>query len=201
MPNSKVKHIYNTYSVKNLQNFEIGLYKKIKKSIELNNFEKLETIFEPLYFFRLNFRKYFIKRWFLALLSVIPKRGLVIKYKNYLLKALKKLSKKYSLFEFFYKIESKRSNISFETLKKKIAGRTVLIPLPLEPYKQLNAMARLIITSTKIRKEKSFVDRFYNELIDVYKGKGITLNRKITYLKMIKENLINLRFLNAKRRR
>ena len=88
--------------------------------------------------------------------------------------------------------------MTFESFKKKIAGRNFLIPLGLDPYKRINAITKLIISNLKLRKEKGFVNKLYNELIDIFNNKGLSINKRINYTKQLKDLLTNIRFLNEK---
>lgn len=83
-------------------------------------------------------------------------------------------------------------------LKKKLQVEIFLIPLGLDPYKRVNAMSKLIISSLKLRKEKIFVDKLYNELLDVFNNKGLSVTKRLQHTKQLKEILTNIRFLNEK---
>lgn len=143
------------------------------------------------------FETSFIKRWFISFLSVVSRKGSLSKYNNYLLFVFKKLSLNYNLFWFFFKIEQNLF-INFENFKKKIAGRNFLIPLGLDPYKRVNAIVKLIISNLKSRKERLFIDKLYNELLDVFNNKGLSVGKRLQYTKQLKDNLTNIRFLNEK---
>ena len=59
-------------------------------------------------------------------------------------------------------------------------------------------MSKLIITSLKLRKERSFGDKLYNELVDTYNNKGFSIIKKMNYTKQLKDIITNIRFLNEK---
>lgn len=139
----------------------------------------------------------YIRRWVISLLSVISKKGSSIKYNTYIGIVLSKLKQKYNLFNFFSIIEENLT-IVFNTFKKRIAGKNLLIPIGLTNYKRVNAMSKLIITSLKLRKERSFSDKLYNELIDAYNNKGLSIIKKLNYTKQLKDVITNIRFLNEK---
>ena len=139
----------------------------------------------------------YIKRWVVSLLSVISKKSNTIRYNNYIEQVLLKIKRKYNLFEFFSIIE-KNLTIVFHTFKKKIAGKNLSIPIGLNHYKRVNAMSKLIIISLKLRSEKTFSDKLYNELIDVYHNRGFSINKRINYTKQLKDLITNIRFLNEK---
>lgn len=130
-------------------------------------------------------------------MSVISKKGINIKYNNYIEQILLRIKQKYNLFQFFSIIEENLT-IIFNTFKKKIAGKNLLIPIGLTSSKRVNAMSKLIITSLKSRKEKSFLDKLYNELIDSYNNKGLSIIKKLNYTKQLKDIITNIRFLNEK---
>ena len=139
----------------------------------------------------------YIKRWIVSLLSVISKKGNIVKYNTYINNVLIKIKQKYNLFNFFSVIEENLT-IVFNTFKKRIAGKNLLIPIGLTYSKRVNAMSKLIITSLKLRKEKSFSDKLYNELIDSYNNKGLSIMKKLNYTKQLKDIITNIRFLNEK---
>ena len=139
----------------------------------------------------------YIRRWVISLLSVISKKGEVIKYNNYIWSVIKKIKSKYNLFSFFSIIEENLT-IIFDTFKKRIAGKNLLVPTGLTHYKRVNAMSKLIILSLKLRKEKLFVDRLFNELVDAYNNKGLSVSKKLNYTKQLKDIITNIRFLNEK---
>lgn len=139
----------------------------------------------------------YIKRWVVSLLSVISKKGNNIKYNNYIAKVLVRIKQKYNLFQFFSIIEENLT-IIFNTFKKRIAGKNLLIPIGLSSSKRVNAMSKLIITSLKLRKERVFIDKLYNELLDTYNNKGLSIIKKLNYTKQLKDIITNIRFLNEK---
>ena len=59
-------------------------------------------------------------------------------------------------------------------------------------------MSKLVISSLKLRKEKLFVDRLFNELVDAYNNKGLSVSKKLNYTKQLKDIITNIRFLNEK---
>ena len=59
-------------------------------------------------------------------------------------------------------------------------------------------MSKLIISSLKLRKEKVFIDKLYNELVDTYNNKGLSIIKKLNYTKQLKDIITNIRFLNEK---
>ena len=139
----------------------------------------------------------YLKRWLTSLVSVISKKGSVEKYNNYINLVLQKIKKKYNLFNFFSIIEENLT-IVFSTFKKRIAGKNLLVPISLTAYKRVNLMSKLIISSLKLRKERSFSEKLYNELLDVFNNKGISVSKKLNYTKQLREIITNIRFLNEK---
>jgi len=59
-------------------------------------------------------------------------------------------------------------------------------------------MSKLIVSSLKLRKEKLFVDRLFNELVDTYNNKGLSISKRLNYTKQLKDIITNIRFLNEK---
>lgn len=139
----------------------------------------------------------YLKRWITSLVSVISKKGSIEKYNNYINIVIKKIKNKYNLFNFFSVIEANLT-IVFSTFKKKIAGKNLLVPISLTAYKRVNLMSKIIISSLKLRKEKSFIEKLYNELLDILNNKGSSISKKLNYTKQLKDLIINIRFLNEK---
>lgn len=139
----------------------------------------------------------YVRRWVVSLLSVISKKGVVIKYNNYIWSVIKKIKIKYNLFNFFSIIENNLT-IVFDTFKKRIAGKNLLVPIGLTHYKRVNVMSKLVISSLRLRKEKLFIDRLFNELVDAYNNKGLSISKKLNYTKQLKDIITNIRFLNEK---
>ena len=197
MPSISKIYLYENFTVQK----DLEIKQKTKKAIKRlkkkkinykgSNYKKFRNTRDIL------FRRTFVKKWFISFVSVIAKKGISIKYQNYVLLIFQKLNLKYNLFKFFYKLEQNLF-IAFETFKKKIAGKNFLIPLGLDLYKRINSMTKLIISSLKFRKEKKFIDKFYNELIDVFNNKGLSITKRLQYTKQLKEILTNIRFLNEK---
>jgi len=139
----------------------------------------------------------YIKRWVTSILSVISKKGETVKYNNYIWSVINRIKLKYNLFYFFSIIEENLT-IVFDTFKKRIAGKNLLVPTGLTHYKRVNAMSKLIVSSLKLRKEKLFVDRLFNELVDTYNNKGLSISKRLNYTKQLKDIITNIRFLNEK---
>nr|YP_009308426.1 ribosomal protein small subunit 7 [Paramoeba pemaquidensis]AOS85564.1 ribosomal protein small subunit 7 [Paramoeba pemaquidensis] len=178
---------YSLYSAKKIIS-KINKRKLIKSSISKTEYSN--TLIDT---YKVNY----IRRWVISLLSVISKKGSNIKYSTYIGNVLSKIKQKYNLFNFFSIIEENLT-IVFNTFKKRIAGKNLLIPIGLTHYKRVNAMSKLIITSLKLRKERSFSDKLYNELIDAYNNKGLSIIKKLNYTKQLKDVITNIRFLNEK---
>lgn len=77
-----------------------------------------------------------------------------------------------------------------------VAGRKLYIPVILSENKEIMFILRFILLSLKSRSEKTFKDKFLNELFDIFFNKGLSIKRKIQYIKEIKENIHNIRYLN-----
>jgi len=178
---------YSLYKIKQI------LSKINKRKLIKSNLVKSQYANSLVNMYKVNY----IKRWVVSLLSVISKKGINIKYNNYIEQILLRIKQKYNLFQFFSIIEENLT-IIFNTFKKKIAGKNLLIPIGLTSSKRVNAMSKLIITSLKSRKEKSFLDKLYNELIDSYNNKGLSIIKKLNYTKQLKDIITNIRFLNEK---
>jgi ribosomal protein S7 len=178
---------YSLYKIKQILS-KINKRKLIKSSLV-----KMEYANSLISMYKANY----IKRWIISLLSVISKKGSNLKYNNYIDQVLVRIKQKYNLFQFFAIIEENLT-IIFNTFKKRIAGKNLLIPMGLASSKRVNAMSKLIITSLKLRKEKSFIDKLYNELVDTYNNKGLSIVKKLNYTKQLKDIITNIRYLNEK---
>lgn len=49
-----------------------------------------------------------------------------------------------------------------------------------------------------MRKEKSFSDKLFNELVDAYNNKGLSIVKRLNHTKQLKDIITNIRFLNEK---
>lgn len=171
---------------------------------ENNNFYKKKIKGKPKKFSNkllLNNRKmrvvYYIKRWSFAFTSLLISHG-KLKFSQSLVSAIiKKIGKSYNLFNFFLRIE-KNMIIYFNMFKKKIAGKNILIPLGIEPHKRINAIIKIILSVLPQRIESQLGNKLYNELIDIYMNKGLSINYRINYIKQLQVNLGNIRYLNEK---
>lgn len=99
-----------------------------------------------------------------------------------------------NLYFFFKKIEN-HLYMPLKFINKIIAGRKVLIPYRIKKHKEIRYIIKFIIKNLEQRTEKKIIDRLYLELIDIYKKKGISINKHIQFCKELKENLPNVRFL------
>nr|QFQ52413.1 ribosomal protein S7 [Paramoeba aparasomata] len=198
MPSIDKLYLYKNYS--RLKNIELNrrIDKSNKKLLIRKKLDFVPENHKQIQITQIKgFEKNLIKRWFISFVSVVSKKGCLEKYRNYIFLVFKRLNKNFNLFEFFFMLEKKLS-ITFESFKKKIAGRHFLIPIGLDPYKRINAITRLVISSLKLRKERKFVDKLYNELLDIINNQGFSINRRLTYTKQLKDILTNIRFLNEK---
>jgi ribosomal protein S7 len=133
----------------------------------------------------------------MALYNALPKGDSHLKYKIYIEKVIRNIMNKHNLLSFFSIIETHMS-IFFMMFKKKIAGKNLLIPLSVNKSQRLNIISRLIISSLKLRMEQTFVDKLTAELLDIHNKKGLTITKRLNYVKQMKDNLSNIRFLNEK---
>lgn len=135
------------------------------------------------------------KIWLISILKILIKKGNYIKYLNILYKVLNKILIEYKNINNFFDIIDKNMRLPINFIKKKIAGKNVLIPFRVSKNKEIMFSTRIIINSLKLRNEKKISDRLLNELIDLYNKKGNAFKKHIELCKDIKVNSPNLRFL------
>ena len=70
----------------------------------------------------------------------------------------------------------------------RIGGTTYKVPIELLPNKQLSLSLKWIVDSARSRNESSIGLRLGKELVDCYKGEGITMKRREEMHKMAEAN-------------
>lgn len=133
-----------------------------------------------------------------TLLKALIRNGKYNLYYNLINKIIYNLLLKFkNLNKFFKKIEQNLC-VPIRIIKKKIAGRYLLIPFYIKEKKYIKYSIRIIIKSLKLRTEKHLYLKVYNELLDIYNNKGISIKNKIDLCKEFKKNISNIRLLKFK---
>jgi len=135
------------------------------------------------------------KIWLISILKILVKKGNYIKYLNILYKILYNILIEYKDINKFFIIIDKNICLPINFIKKRIAGKNIMIPYKINENKKINLSVRIIINSLKFRNEKKLSNRLLNELIDIYNNRGISIKKRIEICKDIKLNSPNLRFL------
>lgn len=178
----------------------LKLFKKIRKeeiliesSLILNGNNFLLT--ENFNFFEVTSDP-FLKKWVFSLLKILIKDGKKKKAIYFLKYIIVNLKKKFlDLKIFFLKIKN-NMHLPLKMRMRIVAGRKVYIPVILYEDKEIMFILRFIFLSSKLRNEKMFENRILNELFDVFDNKGFSIKKKIQYIKDLKENIPNIRYLN-----
>lgn len=138
------------------------------------------------------------KIWLLTLLKALIRNGKYNLYYRLMNKVIHDLLLKFkNLNEFFSVIEDNLC-VPIRMIKKKIAGRYLLIPFYIKGKKYIKYSIQIIMKSLKLRTEQQLYLKIYNELLDIYNNKGISVKNKINLCNEFKTNAANLRLLKFK---
>lgn len=217
-----IKNLYNLFKRKSLKKKLKNIYKNVISKKFIHRFflihyyynkrfhrrvdfiRKKELFFYKIHFYDLKANT-FIKNIISLILKKLALKGnssFISKIFLLIFKVLKK--KKIYLYKFFKVIYS-RLFFPISLFKKKIAGRTMLVPNPYNKNfikKHLLISTQVLKNSIKQRNEVHFGVRFHFELMDIYYGKScISLKKIAENFLLVKNNLINMRFLKRKKRR
>lgn len=137
-----------------------------------------------------------IRKWTYSLMKILIKNGKKRKVFLILNYIFLKIKKKVKNLKFFFLKIKKNMHLPLKLRLRIVAGRKLYIPVVLFEKKEIMFILRFILLSLKNRTEKSFKDKLFNELFDVFLNKGLSIKKKQQYNKEIKENIHNIRYLN-----
>lgn len=122
------------------------------------------------------------------------KQGKKIKYINYLNNVLYMIFQNLKLNPYYVLLKAV-NNVSplVKLKKKKIAGRYVSIPINLSKKQSISYGINLILLS--LSKNNSLEISLYNEIVNSYYNKSLSLKKREDLYKLCLENKHNIRFI------
>lgn len=106
------------------------------------------------------------------------------------------------LYEAFNKVEAKTGNSAMEVFDqainnimpvlelkvRRIGGANYQVPVEVSPERRMTLGLRWLVNYSRLRNEKSMVDRLANEIIDASNGTGASVKKKEDTHKMVEAN-------------
>jgi len=124
------------------------------------------------------------------------KHGKIINSIKIVSDVLIKINQKTSNLTFFFSKIKKNMHLPLKLRLRVVAGRKIHIPVILKEDKEIMFILRIILSSIKNRSENNLKEKIFNELLDIFNNKGLSIKRKMQFTKELHDNLPNIRFLN-----